>query len=778
MPALLSTHVVSASIAGGTSPHTVPFLQAVPAGAFLSILVGDGFGYPNSLTGVSDSQGNVYTLDSAVNEADGDGSVFVASSHLAHALTPSDTLTLTWDSGAWPHAYVTGVSFSGPTVVSNAGTPVGRHGSGSITATATPIVVGDLAIGFACYQFGAVTDDPGWTGVETDGDSENHIVIAYETATGTTASYTTSSTGMGYAASVVVAYTVSGGPPPPPPPPPGSEIGFTTLSDTHLGSGWHSQGDFGFYVHRNAYYLQGEIYNDATATRTLLTGLRAPAAPAHVTLHADVVSVRDVATPGITVPMTFAATVGVDGSLALDALPPYVNAAPGPPYTHEHYSFPSWTVQPDFDAFVYTIVLGDVPWPVGPALPDSPAFSSLAPYLDTSQFVDIDSEYAVSDSRAMLRGRVRAVIDAPSALSESLPAGMRTALSPIRDSYAVARAPSGPAIIDLETPFAFVEEAIDNRPSQGTYLPSGIFGASFAGLRDLAHDRVQVTTPSIQPFYDVPVLSGFGPQAGIMLVKYASWDNGVYYCTDGVGGSTACNQQGPCGLVTIDVADLLAALYPQPQWFALWGYPNAFGSDDTGTYAQPYRIGCGSPGFFGPTCGPEGYGAELNLYADVSSEIHADGASYRSPTHHQAAPVTWTTGASDYSFTDPWGSGYFDSYSNAYAFAHPADSVEYTGDPLNPNCMFLWRPGEINSVTFEMTGLSHVGSVEFALILQPYYEYAEHGLRAGDVLTLDGAGWQAAYTAPPFTPPIFIPGNMRIGAGARAQIRYGRQRRV
>lgn len=94
--------VVDMSLAGQSSPGTVAVAKNVPAGVLLSVLVGDGYGYTQGLTGITDSVGNTYAMDSAVNEADGDGSVYVAHSYTTAPLSSDGPLNLSFETPLAP----------------------------------------------------------------------------------------------------------------------------------------------------------------------------------------------------------------------------------------------------------------------------------------------------------------------------------------------------------------------------------------------------------------------------------------------------------------------------------------------------------------------------------------------------------------------------------------------------------------------------------------------------------------------------------------------------
>lgn len=227
-----------------TSSAGAPVLADVPAGATVFIFVTDAYGYSNALTGVTDSQGNTYELDSAVNEADGDGSVYVASSKLDHALTgpDGDTITIEYSGGVnWPDIPIIGIAFNGVDGLDMVGTPVGVDGAPNSLSASGEATEGDLVIGVAAYQNPTVVDDTSgdWTEIYGGGVSGNTVDIDYLIApsNGTYTYSTTSSGGEGYGAAVVLSYSPTGGSPPPPPPTtePGTYTYWGNLNETTNG---------------------------------------------------------------------------------------------------------------------------------------------------------------------------------------------------------------------------------------------------------------------------------------------------------------------------------------------------------------------------------------------------------------------------------------------------------------------------------------------------------------------------------------------------------------
>jgi hypothetical protein len=211
---LLFNFSASSGPAAASSPANVSYGSALAAGTFVSVLVADAYGHPNSVTGITDSAGNTYHLDSAVNEADGDGSVFVASCVLSNPVTTSDNLIITFDSGVWLAFYVTGIAFSNVLGLDVAGTPVGISGSGTLVSSVSANS-GDLLIAYATFQ-GTILPDSGsaWKPFPTPvmGDAANQTVAAWQqVSSSSNVTFTTPCTGSGdFGASIICAYSTSG----------------------------------------------------------------------------------------------------------------------------------------------------------------------------------------------------------------------------------------------------------------------------------------------------------------------------------------------------------------------------------------------------------------------------------------------------------------------------------------------------------------------------------------------------------------------------------------
>lgn len=144
MPALLDSQVVS-EFFSGSGPQSFPVLTAVPAGAMLSVLVIDPFGYGGQPSTITDSQGNAYNI--RVNQVGiyGSGNLFIADSILATGLTTSDTVSLGW-SGTINNMSIVASSFSGVVGFRDTAYDGGFGGTRTAIVTSTP---GDLVIGYA-----------------------------------------------------------------------------------------------------------------------------------------------------------------------------------------------------------------------------------------------------------------------------------------------------------------------------------------------------------------------------------------------------------------------------------------------------------------------------------------------------------------------------------------------------------------------------------------------------------------------------------------------------
>jgi hypothetical protein len=121
-----------------SSPQSFPVTTPVPAGTFVSIVIGKGESYESTpITSVTDSEGNSYNRDVSYDPPGLlQAGIAVFSRVLTHALTTSDTVSVAW-SGSWVvdnDAFVYGSAFYAVTGLDVAGMPVKWAGG-----TASPI---------------------------------------------------------------------------------------------------------------------------------------------------------------------------------------------------------------------------------------------------------------------------------------------------------------------------------------------------------------------------------------------------------------------------------------------------------------------------------------------------------------------------------------------------------------------------------------------------------------------------------------------------------------
>jgi hypothetical protein len=188
----------------------VPITADVPEGSLLLVFFGDGFGNGETLTGVTDTQGNTYSVDfDGEGDVDGDGVVAVASSVIAHPLTDSDTVTPTFagsvatgSADTWIMS-VTGGDYSSPAAGSGA---AGVDDSSPCTVEYAS--QGGLLVGFAAFQGHLTVDSThGWSTVMDGGDDQpgSIMTIAYQKPSAGGVTFAPSGSD-GYGAAAVVEY--------------------------------------------------------------------------------------------------------------------------------------------------------------------------------------------------------------------------------------------------------------------------------------------------------------------------------------------------------------------------------------------------------------------------------------------------------------------------------------------------------------------------------------------------------------------------------------------
>jgi hypothetical protein len=235
------------------SPAVFTFAHAVPAGRFLSIVVGDGHGRLNTVTGLSDSRGNTYFVDAGAEEPDNDGTIFMGHSILDTAIQAGDTLSVTFLSNVPPYASGPGssggdgiwwtvdvaatafteiVDSSSP--VDYAGFPHGFYHS-SATVFVDPLLFDPMAlvIGYSCAELGDgvndtsgawseflnvidVPSDIGGTIGPYQGVTANQLMGSWQVVESTARVNYVASSASGNGAAVICAYAVPAVPPVPP----------------------------------------------------------------------------------------------------------------------------------------------------------------------------------------------------------------------------------------------------------------------------------------------------------------------------------------------------------------------------------------------------------------------------------------------------------------------------------------------------------------------------------------------------------------------------------
>lgn len=153
---------VGGEFAPASSPLEMTFVGQASAGWLLTLFLGDGTGTAGIvLTGVTDSVGNTYVIDSAVNRPGGGANAYLVHSKLTHdlGLGPGpfdDTITVTWEGGDWPDVSVVGFAFD---VTNSDGVGSGVSGLGSGTGSPSIAAPGEVR---ASPATGGVHRQPVW----------------------------------------------------------------------------------------------------------------------------------------------------------------------------------------------------------------------------------------------------------------------------------------------------------------------------------------------------------------------------------------------------------------------------------------------------------------------------------------------------------------------------------------------------------------------------------------------------------------------------------------
>lgn len=511
----------------------------------------------------------------------------------------------------------------------------------------------------------------------------------------------------------------------------------------NLGVGWLKQlvgthATVGYYVHRGRVYLQGRLINARSAdtgapapTTTLLSGLPIairPAADVAVTFVADLNITADPATPGVNPPITFAATITTGGDVVLGSLPAYIIDTPDPT-VYKHYDFGTGGFLPDFTTAVRVgIIIANVSWEIDAETDDGYATESLGPYLATSHFVDSDSTIGLHSTRVHLGGHVAASRINPYELSPGVPVPYRNGLNPdgvgYEQNWTTAIGPGGWVVgIEIDSDgsmWAITDENADDAAGSAWYQPG-----SWA---DSNNPMPGVTTHT-------PFGGGIGQDRRVSLAPPhppgtsfpapASWDFGSHFGPCGLdilSNPIYCPSLGDSGSVMLTIADVLAMLYPEPDWFMIAVNPD-LGSDD-----RIYK-GVSACDVSGTGCGPYVAAGNWGFTSDAAfSFVDAFG----NPAHTSVTDTSAAVDVTAFEFDGRPG-GWVKRPSGGYARA-----------PSHLETSLLWQPGEINTFTMSIDAQTNrCDYFGIDVVIYPFWERRHNNLFPSDVLDLSSSGWQA-----------------------------------
>jgi hypothetical protein len=566
----------------------------------------------------------------------------------------------------------------------------------------------------------------------------------------------------------------------------------------------------GYYIHHNRVYLQGEVSNfsivsgvytphavSATVLNITDPTLR-PSASAHATVA---VYHYMIATAGVASVGTVGVTIGTDGAITLDSLPASITSAPDGTLKYIGYTnAPSVgpgtflaTPVPDFGAPVYTrIVMGNVSWPVGPAVADTWTSESLAPYLDPDGWEDVDARIGQHTSRVHLSGRIRARHNIALAggtgglsleyVSTTLPAHYTTGIV----SGACASVPTSRLADKLELTIGSASIQVTN--DVGWEQPDSLAGSPTPGYAlpmeppgGWPPTPTTITSPGPGSVYveDYPVVGGAGRSLFAGLTTFPTgWPGGTDGFTNGImdinGGRTVTPHFAP------------------------------FSDEDT---AHDPMVAAGQAYIYRSFVGKFWPALDHEVIATVlaTNDPMLTVNAMFPPPDWVAIYVNWTAAADGTVIPANinWaGDGHLvDSFNRPVSaigggngwLSHSSGGTRYDGDPFNAaSVALLWKPTELPTawqVTATMTiepahggtigppptsfWYDQSGKVIFDLIPVCFYRNERDDyILAGDTIDLTGVGWQAPYTAPVGPPPLtLIPTQVVAGAQASGSVR-------
>lgn len=527
--------------------------------------------------------------------------------------------------------------------------------------------------------------------------------------------------------------------------------------------GWRVEG--GYYLHKGRGYLQGVLYNPrttaplSTTCLTRLPKLIRPASVVAVTLIQAFGVGADPATPGIVEPEELGAHIFPNGTMVLDSIPPFADSVPGK----------GWEAfAPDLqEPLQYEWLLGNVSWPVGAAVADTPPIWLPLSAFVGPDFTDVDAEYAIHDSRLHLRGHVTANFDNARQMTQGgYPDGATPALA--------------------EGSFDFTDLHVAGKRRSAILGTFGIFidGQTLKGDLLASRPRFQGSSPDALAMPENgPGYEGWEvgePVAGFGLRAYP--DLSCFHPEKpfgkGHGGTVFWPSVGPpiADEIDIDINAALSNWVPTPEWFKV-----------SLVLEFRARAGVSACPLAGEYAKPDIFTFELVGGEDLAADWMPWGLAYTPPDAGvyawvgrypgEPGPADW--GAGDYigTWDGEHGEGFGRQFTPAFkeTFFHRVEGPILRGGgglegqehgeigEQDPNT--LWRPGELNSAgRFIFSGFVNEQEFRWTLTLTPYWLKRKDYLKAGDSVDLTGSGYPLGG------------GSIEIGPGARGIAPLGRGR--
>lgn len=557
----------------------------------------------------------------------------------------------------------------------------------------------------------------------------------------------------------------------------------------------------GYYIHKGICYLDGTIFAVAPdATQAIIDSIPEEARP-NTDLPVTLIYTRGTTDftrdAAVLPPSTYAATVTADGRLVLnDPVPDAFNNTPSVADFFYIDSLSPTVPKARYDRPPFVgIWLGGVSWPLpGVVQSDNFVWLSLAPFLGPD-FEDINSTYAVHNSRVHLGGSVRCLRDGAVGLATSLPAdalsGLQfadaTRITRVDDSvlFGLFVEPNAGLLVDGDTgmkpkgqsrPVGYSTPVWQPDDFVGGHLPY-IYDQNF-GLTDgpVQDDRFLHSFGTCQTYGHFELLD---PPEGPV-------DFGTLTC--GIGGDTCLIYSATAGTLVYDLDHYLAATIPTADWVLLVLGFEAFNVQHGQVASNSDCVGTHCPDFNDTQLStsmsfaddPTGIGADWRCVQvdGVTTEEGTDGSLIVSPGAFINIPSENSEGAHSAGYEGFIAPGadrqlYTGATFNGYG---PGESA-----PLDENLppilgglpgSLLWRADQIGgtfTIDWALANLHKLDTIISALSIVPLYETRQDGLYAGDVLSLVGAGFVGDPAIPPAMPGTiaagpFVGGTVRIPA--------------